>query len=120
MKQRKPTISATFSQKQEMYNTLTERLHSVEDTDLVRYEEGWHDERIAKEVDPKFSESIAARIRMECFGKLQGKIYKGRLNNPAHEERISKLENQFRRYLKWQGLKTKDLAYIFNEEDSTS
>ena len=85
-----------------MLELLKERLHTVGETGLFRYEDGWSDERIAQTVELTLPANVAAKVRVECFGLL----YKSGGSPSAGKRlrlnyRVTATENQIRRILDW-------------------
>jgi len=96
-KTKKKVINATFTEKLQIKEILDQRLHSIEGTDMFRYEEGWSDLRVGQEVNKRLTDAPAAYIRSECFGKLKRASYG--TSNKAHELRVTALEHQLRRLM---------------------
>ena len=94
---RKTTVCATFTEKLEIKALLDERLHPVEGTNLFRYEDGWNDDIVAKTVRLALSDTIAAKIRNECFGKLHNYGKKPGKPSTGLKARVAQLEERLQR-----------------------
>ena len=113
MTDRKATRRATFTEKVSILELLKERLHTVGETGLFRYEDGWSDERIAQTVELTLPDNVAAKVRVECFGLLHrvgGSPSAGKRLRLMY--RVTATENQIRRTLDW--LET---SFQLNEHD---
>ena len=90
---------ATYLQRKLIDEILSKRLHAIEGTSLFRYEEGWDDERVAKEINPQLTSSATTYVRNAVYGKLQ-KTRRVQVGTVT-KVRVERLEYQLVLLLDW-------------------
>ena len=112
----KAAPTATFAEKMDIHEILSDRLHSIEGSNLFRYEEGWSDLRVSQVVRSNLTASPTAKIRKDMFGQLM--YAQGGRTKSEHEKRITALENQLRRLIDWMNPNAEIRAELIGDVDT--
>jgi len=105
--------TSTLKEKLAMVELYEKYLHPIKDTEFFRFEDGWDDKRIAKEVNPNFGVSHARFVRIELHGIVK-KQAKPKVLTPRLKERIEILEAQVEKLIKMVGLNIEEQETIRN------